>query len=66
VIDLGVLLAILSYAAIIIVWPVSIGAVAITAERNYGSSAGRVLWVAFAVVQTLVSLIAFSAIRLEF
>jgi hypothetical protein len=66
VIDLGVLLALLSYAAVVIVWPVSIGAVSLMAERSYGSYLGRSLWIAFAILQTAVSIIALTSIRLEF
>jgi hypothetical protein len=61
---LSLLLYISGYAAVLIVWPVSIGAVAVVAERNYGASLGRSLWIAFAVVMTGVVLMAVSAVEM--
>jgi hypothetical protein len=56
-------LQILGYAAIVIVWPIAIASVSVVAERNYGASLGRSLWIAFAVPMTAVALMAFSALR---
>ena len=60
--DLRLALQILGFAAIVIVWPVSIGAVSVVAERNYGKSLGKSLWIAFAILMTGVALMAFRAL----
>ena len=52
------LIAVTFYATVIIVWVGGISAVAIVTEQNYGKSVGRLLWIFYAVLISVVALVA--------
>ena len=54
---MGLLLYALAFMAITTVWPIAVAAVSTTADRNFGER-GKPLWIAFAVLMTLVVLLA--------
>ena len=56
-------LYILSFAMLVIVWPTSIAAAALAAERTFGPTIGRSMWILFAVFQSFICFLAFNELN---
>ena len=54
---------ILGWCAIVVAWGVAIAGVSVVAEKSHGPVLGRSLWIAFAVIQSLVCLMAYAQLE---